>query len=123
MMEQAGKILIIDDNEDVLLAARLLLKQHFFVVHTEQNPEKIPALMNNENYDVILLDMNFVRDVTSGLEGFQWLEKILEIDPSAVVIMITAYGDVEMAVRAIKAGATDFVLKPWQNHRISNFIL
>jgi DNA-binding NtrC family response regulator len=118
MMEQAGKILIIDDNEDVLLAARLLLKQHFFVVHTEQNPEKIPALMNNENYDVILLDMNFVRDVTSGLEGFQWLEKILEIDPSAAVIMITAYGDVEMAVRAIKAGATDFVLKPWQNEKL-----
>ena len=118
MAKKTGNILIVDDNEDLLLAARLFLKQHFSLVHTEQDPEKIPALMNNENYDVILLDMNFTMDATSGVEGFQWLEKILEIDPAAAVIMITAYGDVEMAVRAIKAGATDFVLKPWQNEKL-----
>ena len=118
MSKKSGKILIIDDNEDVLLAARLFLEKHFAVIHTEKNPQNIPTLMHNETYDVILLDMNFVRDVTSGVEGFQWLEKILEIDPSVAVIMITAYGDVEMAVRAIKAGATDFVLKPWQNEKL-----
>ena len=118
MAKKTGNILVVDDNEDLLLAARLFLKHHFSVVHTEQHPEKIPSLMNNENYDVILLDMNFTLDATSGVEGFMWLDKILQIDPSAVVILITAFGDVEMAVRAVKAGATDFVLKPWQNEKL-----
>ncbi|MEJ2284585.1 MAG: sigma-54 dependent transcriptional regulator [Desulfobacterales bacterium] len=118
MAKNTGNILIVDDNEDLLLAARLFLKQHFSMVHTEQDPEKIPVLLQNENYDVILLDMNFTLDVTSGVEGFLWLEKILEIDPSAVVILITAYGDVEIAVKAVKAGAADFVLKPWQNEKL-----
>jgi DNA-binding NtrC family response regulator len=118
MTKKSGNILIVDDNEDLLLAARLFLKQHFSLVHTEQDPEKIPLLLQNENYDVILLDMNFTLDATSGVEGFLWLEKILKIDPSAVVILITAYGDVEIAVKAVKAGATDFVLKPWQNEKL-----
>jgi DNA-binding NtrC family response regulator len=118
MSKNPGNILIVDDNEDLLLAARLFLKQHFTLVHTEQDPEKIPALLNNENYDVILLDMNFTMDATSGVEGFMWLDRVLQIDPSAVVILITAYGDVEMAVKAVKAGATDFVLKPWQNEKL-----
>ena len=118
MAKKTGNILIVDDNEDLLLAARLFLKQHFSLVHTEQNPERIPSLMNNENYDVILLDMNFTMDATSGFEGFMWLDKILQIDSSAVVILITAFGDVEMAVRAVKAGAIDFVLKPWQNEKL-----
>ena len=118
MTKKTGHILIVDDNEDLLLAARLFLKQHFSMVHTEQDPEKIPTLLKNENYDVILLDMNFTMDATSGVEGFLWLEKILQLDPSAVVILITAYGDVEVAVRAVKAGATDFVLKPWQNEKL-----
>jgi len=111
------KTLIVDDNEDILLAAKLLLKQHVGIVTTEKNPEMIPKLLNNESYDVIFLDMNFTRDMTSGQEGFFWLKKILEIDPLAVVILITAYGDVETAVRAVKEGATDFVLKPWQNEK------
>jgi len=118
MTPETGKILVVDDNEDLLLAARLFLKQHFLLVHTEQDPEKIPALLKNETYDVILLDMNFTLDATSGTEGFKWLERILQMDPSAVVILITAYGDVETAVRAVKAGATDFVLKPWQNEKL-----
>ena len=109
---------IVDDNEDILLAASLLLKKHMEIVHTEKNPQMIPNLLNNENYDVILLDMNFTTDVTSGSEGFLWLNRILEIDSSAVVILITAYGDVEMAVRAVKAGAMDFILKPWQNEKL-----
>ena len=118
MPDKHGKILIIDDDEDILLAARLFLKQHFNLVHTEKKPDNIPTLLQNENYDVILLDMNFARDMTSGKEGFFWLNKILEIDPSAVVILITAYGDVAMAVKAIKAGATEFILKPWQNEKL-----
>jgi len=113
-----GKILVVDDDEDVLHALRLLLKKHCRLVHTEKNPEQIPTLLRNEDYDLILLDMNFTQDVTSGREGFYWLDKILELDPSAVVLLITAYGDVETAVRAIKEGATDFVLKPWQNERL-----
>ncbi|MDZ7604440.1 MAG: sigma-54 dependent transcriptional regulator [Cyclobacteriaceae bacterium] len=118
-----GKILIIDDNEDLLRAARLFLKRHFSQIDIEKNPESIPAILNNEQYDVILLDMNFTKDVSSGHEGFYWLEKILDIDPSAVVVLITAYGDVQMAVRAIKQGAIDFVLKPWENEKFLATIL
>ncbi|MEJ2492935.1 MAG: sigma-54 dependent transcriptional regulator [Ignavibacteriaceae bacterium] len=117
MEKKFTKTLVVDDNEDVLLAAKLLLKQHVGIVVTEKNPEMIPRLLNNDIYDVIFLDMNFTRDMTSGQEGFFWLKKILEIDPLAVVILITAYGDVETAVRAVKEGATDFVLKPWQNEK------
>ena len=118
MTKKSGKLLVVDDDEDILLAARLFLKQHFPTVHTEKDPQRIPTLIKNETYDIILLDMNFGQDVTSGSEGFYWLEKILDIDPSAIVILITAYGDVEMAVKAIKEGATDFVLKPWQNEKL-----
>jgi DNA-binding NtrC family response regulator len=118
MSKELGKILVIDDNEDILLAARLLLKKHAHFVQTENNPQKIPFLLNQEKYDVILLDMNFTKDTATGKEGFHWLEQILERDPSAAVVMITAYGDVEMAVRALKEGATDFVLKPWQNEKL-----
>jgi two-component system response regulator HydG len=110
--------LIIDDDEDVLLAAKLLLKKHAQQVIIEKNPKKIPFLLNNDSYDVILLDMNFSKDITSGKEGFHWLNEIVTKDPQAVVILITAFGDVEMAVKALKEGATDFVLKPWQNEKL-----
>jgi DNA-binding NtrC family response regulator len=113
-----GNVLIVDDNKDVLQAANLYLKKYLNLVITEMNPQNIPDQLNKNNYDVILLDMNFTQDVSSGKEGFLWLNKILEIDSSAVVILITAYGDVEMAVKAIKAGAVDFVLKPWQNEKL-----
>jgi len=116
--QKLGKILIVDDNEDLLKAAKMYLKRHFTQVDIEKNPESIPALLDNEDYDVILLDMNFTKDVSSGSEGYYWLEKILQIDPSSVVVLITAYGDVQMAVKAIKAGATDFVLKPWENEKL-----
>jgi len=109
---------MIDDDEDVLLAAKMLLKKHNYQVIIEKNPNKIPFLLNNDVYDVILLDMNFSKDTTSGKEGFEWLAKIKERDEQAVVIMITAFGDVEMAVRALKEGATDFILKPWQNEKL-----
>ncbi|MBS1491365.1 MAG: sigma-54-dependent Fis family transcriptional regulator [Bacteroidetes bacterium] len=113
-----GKILIVDDNEDLLKAAKIYLKRHLAHVDIEKNPDSIPSLMAQEDYDVILLDMNFTKDVSSGNEGYYWLQKILEIDPTAVVVLITAYGDVQMAVKAIKAGAIDFVLKPWENEKL-----
>ena len=118
MNEKYGKILAVDDNEDILFSLKLLLKNHVELIHIEKNPDRIPELMQKENYDVILLDMNFTKDSISGQEGFNWLEKIMEIDPSAVVVFITAYGDIEKAVKAIKLGAVDFVLKPWQNEKL-----
>jgi two-component system response regulator HydG len=119
---QDAKLLLVDDDPDVLLAARLLLKRHVGSVDIEKNPEKLPFLLNNNRYDAIVLDMNFQRDVSSGREGFAWLDRILDIDPKARVVLFTAYGDVEMAVRAIKAGAVDFVLKPWQNDKFLDTI-
>ena len=118
MDKEIGNILIVDDDEDVLLAAKMLLKKHVRQVTIEKNPNKIPFLVNNYSYDVILLDMNFSKDITSGKEGFYWLNQIIERDPNAVIILITAFGDVEMAVKALKEGATDFVLKPWQNEKL-----
>jgi DNA-binding NtrC family response regulator len=117
-VNEGGKILMIDDDEDVLLAAKMLLKKYGHQVIIDKNPNKIPFLLNNDTYDVILLDMNFSKDTTSGKEGFEWLRQIKEKDADAVVIMITAFGDVEMAVKALKEGATDFILKPWQNEKL-----
>ncbi len=110
--------MVVDDNTDILFALKLLLKKHFTKITTEENPENIPNLLQNNGFDVILLDMNFSKDAISGKEGFYWLEKILEIDPLAVVIFITAYGDVENAVKSIKKGAINFVTKPWQNEKL-----
>ncbi|MFO7844613.1 MAG: sigma-54 dependent transcriptional regulator [Bacteroidales bacterium] len=118
MSEKIGKILAIDDNEDILFALKLLLKNHVEQIQTETDPSLIPELLHHNNYDVILLDMNFTQDAISGQEGFNWLKKIIEIDPDAVVVFITAYGDAEKAVKAIKSGATDFILKPWQNEKL-----
>ncbi len=113
-----GKILAIDDNEDILFALKLFLKPHVEKITTISSPERILDIMKVEDYDVILLDMNFTTDASSGQEGFNWLSKILEFDPNAVVVFITAYGDAEKAVKAIKSGATDFILKPWQNEKL-----
>lgn len=118
MIAKFGKILAVDDNEDILFALKLLLKPHAEAIVTLSDPHKIPEAMAKDEFDVILLDMNFTKDAISGQEGFDWLGKILEIDADAVVVFITAYGDAEKAVKAIKAGATDFVLKPWQNEKL-----
>ena len=118
MNEKYGAVLVVDDNEDVLVAARIFLKQYVETVHTESDPERITELLGRRHFDVVLLDMNFTRDVTSGEEGFYWLHRIQEIDPAAIVIFITAYADVDMAVRAMKEGAVDFIVKPWQNEKL-----
>jgi two-component system response regulator HydG len=118
MEEIKGKILAIDDNEDILFALKLLLKPHVDKITTLSSPTRVIDLLKVEQYDVILLDMNFTKDASSGQEGFDWLSKILELDPQAIVIFMTAYGDAEKAVKAMKAGATDFILKPWQNEKL-----
>ena len=118
MIRKSGRVLIIDDNADILFALRLLLKPHVEHIISTTDPTKIPLLMADDTFDVILLDMNFTKDAISGQEGFQWLDKILQIDPASVVLFITAYGDVEKSVKAIRAGATDFILKPWQNEKL-----
>ena len=118
MSKIKARILIVDDDTDILLAARMFLRQHIEIIHTEKNPNNIPDLLKSESYDVILLDMNFSRDATSGKEGFHWLNVIMKTDPVATVIFITGYGDIELAVQGIKEGATNFVLKPWDNKKL-----
>lgn len=118
-----GKILIVDDDPGVLSAAYLLLKRYFKQADTEKNPLRIPYWVNTGKYDVILLDMNFERDLSSGKEGFEWLDKILDLDPALSVVLFTAYGDIDMAIRAIKHGAVDFVLKPWNNDKLVSTLL
>lgn len=118
-----AKILIVDDDRDILETARMFLKQEFSHVQIEENPQRIPALIKATEYDVILLDMNFKIGVNDGEEGFFWLGEILKADPQAVVILITAYGEVDLAVKAMKHGATDFVLKPWKNQKLLGTIM
>ncbi len=118
MEQKIGRILAIDDNEDILFALKLLLRPHVEIIETLTGPERIPEVMKKQDWDVVLLDMNFTKDAISGQEGFDALSEILEIDSQAVVVFITAYGDAEKAVKSIKMGATDFILKPWQNEKI-----
>ena len=118
MQAHSGAILIVDDDEDILVAAKLLLKRHFDTVITCNQPADIPVLLAAHSFDAILLDMNFGPGESSGEQGFHWLGKIMEIDPQAVVIMITAHGGVNVAVEAMKQGATDFIAKPWQNEKL-----
>nr|WP_317195914.1 sigma-54 dependent transcriptional regulator [Dawidia soli] len=118
-----ASVLIVDDERDILETARMFLKQELSTVHIEGDPTQLPARMKTTDYDVILLDMNFTRGVNDGEEGFYWLSEILRLDPQAVVILITAYGEVDLAVKAMKNGATDFVLKPWKNQKLLGTIL
>lgn len=117
-MEKKGKILIVDDNEDVLLSLNMLLKPYVEGIRVINTPERIIGMMDSFMPDVIMLDMNFHRDVISGEEGYEWLEKILAHNPKSVVLFITAYVDTEKAVRAIKAGAIDFIPKPWDRNKL-----
>jgi len=113
-----GKLLIVDDHKQVLKALIQLLEPEFESVTGISNPNQIISCINKEEYDVILLDMNFSAGVNTGNEGIYWLNRILKSDPLASVVMITAYSDVNLAVRAIKEGATDFVVKPWDNNKL-----
>jgi len=117
------KILIIDDDHDILLTARMFLEQLEFDVTVMSEPAQVLSRITKEHFDVVLLDMNFQRGRTEGLEGLQWLEQIRNHDSGIVVILMTAFGDVELAVKGIRAGAFDFILKPWQNAKLHASIL
>jgi two-component system, NtrC family, response regulator HydG len=115
---KTGNILVVDDDADILLTAELVLKSEFRSVVTESDPKRLPALLERGGFDVVLLDMNYSAGATSGQEGIDWLKAVLRAAPDTKVILMTAYGGVEMAVKAIKEGASDFVVKPWENEKL-----
>lgn len=121
-MEKSYSIVIVDDDEDVLTSARLLLKQHYSKVQTASDPREINNLLSQAQPDLMLLDMNFQKGVNDGREGIYWLKHIKETSPETQVILMTAYGEVEVAVQAMKNGAYDFVLKPWTNEKLLSTI-
>ena len=117
-MTESACILIVDDDEDILTAGRLLLRRNFGEIVTCRRPEEVPDLLEKHRFDAVLLDMNFGPGESSGRQGLEWLERILMIDPQMVVVMITAHGSVDTVVEAMKRGATDFIAKPWQNEKV-----
>src|SRR5690606_37376900 len=117
-----ARILVVDDDPDVLTAVRLLLKQRVAAVITEHNPEQIPAVLSKEKPDLVLLDMNFKSTINTGNEGLYWLNRIKSIKPDIPIVMITAYGAIDLAVTSLKQGAADFVVKPWQNEQLIGVI-
>ncbi len=121
-MMDKGKILIVDDNEELLLALKLMIAPHFSLVQTETNPESIPNLLKKD-FDIVLLDMNFKAGVNTGNEGLYWLRKINDLNPSVSVIFITAYGDLDLGVKSIKEGAADFIQKSWDQDKILSTII
>ena len=118
MQLKNASILIVDDDPDVLTAVKLLLKTEVKEIVTDRNPANLPSLLAARDYDLMLLDMNFTGSVNTGNEGIYWLGRSLELKPNACIIMITAYGDIDLAVRSLKEGAADFVVKPWHNEKL-----
>ena len=116
-------ILIVDDDPDLLHTARIVLKPLFSSITTESNPQKLNYLIGHQSYDVVILDMNYTIGATSGKEGLFWLKHIKQKKPDQQVVMITAYGDIKLAVEAMKAGATDFVVKPWENEKLQATVM
>ncbi|MBL7112918.1 MAG: sigma-54-dependent Fis family transcriptional regulator [Bacteroidales bacterium] len=123
MNTKQGNILIVDDNEELLVALNMYLAPHFAEIKTIKAPNLIPKLIESGEFDLVLLDMNFTAGETSGNEGFYWMNRILEYDPDAGIVFITAYGDIELAVRAMKEGATDFIQKSWDENKILSTLL
>ena len=117
-MKKNGNILIVDDNRGVLAALQLLLKPHFERIATLASPASLPAMLREEGWSVLLLDMNFTSGINNGNEGLYWLHEAKRLRPDLPVVLFTAYADIDLAVRGIKEGATDFVVKPWDNHRL-----
>ena len=122
MVLKNASILVIDDDTDVLTAVKLLLKPEAAEVVTEKNPENIRSILSRKSYDCILLDMNFTASIHTGNEGLYWLKKIKELRPESAMIMITAYGGIDLAVRSLKEGAADFIVKPWHNEKLMEAI-
>lgn len=118
MARSNAKILVVDDDDMVLLSIQLLLEQHYKEVYTTDNPKRIPALTSQTNFDVVVLDMNFRQGDTTSTEGLYWLRHIVKNNPETQVILMTAYGEIQLAVDAIKEGAMDFIVKPWENAKL-----
>lgn len=123
MSKNKGNILIVDDNEELLIALKMFLSSHFARIVTEKNPNLIPSLLEKNAFDIILLDMNFKAGRNTGNEGIFWMRKIQEIDPAITIVFITAFGDVDLAVKAMKEGAVDFIQKSWDQEKILSTIL
>lgn len=113
-----GHILVVDDDEFILLSTRMLLEAHVDSVTTLSDPEEIPRVMSERQIDVVFLDMNYESGEQSGQVGLSWITKILHLDPSVSIVPVTAYGDIQLAVKAVRNGAVDFLLKPWQNEKL-----
>src|SRR5215213_8488029 len=122
MSLKTASVLVIDDDVDVLTAVRLLLRPEVKEIVTEKNPENLRSILAKQQFDVILLDMNFNSSINTGNEGIFWLKKIKEFKPESCVIMITAYGDIDLAIRSLKEGAFDFMVKPWHNEKLLSTI-
>ncbi|MDP4221746.1 MAG: sigma-54 dependent transcriptional regulator [Bacteroidota bacterium] len=118
MAANPGNILIVDDNESILSALEILLSPQFQNVMTLPDPGRLLSELQKKDYNVVILDMNFKAGLNTGNEGLYWLGRIRETDPDVPVVMITAYGDIDLAVKALKAGASDFILKPWDNEKL-----
>lgn len=122
-MKKPGNILIVDDNRGVLTAVQLLLKPHFEKIITLTSPVTLTSALREETPSVVLLDMNFASGINTGNEGLFWLQEIKRLHPSLPVVLFTAYGDIDLAVRGIKEGATDFIVKPWDNQKLVETLL
>ena len=118
MQLKEAKLLVIDDDPDVLIAMRLLLKSHVSEITVEKKPGNLPAIISEKKFDLIILDMNFNGLVNTGNEGIFWLNRIKELSPETDVILVTAYGDIDLAIRSLKEGASDFIIKPWKNEKV-----
>jgi DNA-binding NtrC family response regulator len=118
MKLKSANVLVVDDDPDVLIAFRLLLKPHVAEIKTEKAPERLPQLLAGSHFNLIILDMNFSSAVHSGNEGIFWLNRIKELSPDTCVVLVTAYGDIDLAIRSLKEGADDFIVKPWHNEKV-----
>ncbi|WP_102409294.1 response regulator [Parabacteroides bouchesdurhonensis] len=118
-----GKIVLVDDNEAILKSLRIVLSHTFPKIIGVSEPALLPALLRGGDVDVVVLDMNFGAGDHSGGDGLFWLEKILGMDNPPAVVLITAYADIELAVSSLKQGAADFVIKPWDNAKLTNTII
>ncbi|MBP1614383.1 MAG: ATPase [Bacteroidetes bacterium] len=122
-MDKQLTIIIVDDNKGVLIALKMLLKNHFSNIVALSSPITLPTVMRKTKADIVLLDMNFSAGINNGNEGFFWLREIKKISPALPIVLFTAYADIELAVRGIKEGATDFIVKPWNNQKIIETLL
>ena len=123
MRKEPAKVLVVDDDADILLTGEIVLKQRFTIVKTASHPQEMIELLKKDAYDVVLLDMNYKTGDNSGEEGLKWIEKLTKQHPETKVIVITAYGDVNIAVEAMKRGAIDFVTKPWEYEKIQASVM